>query len=303
MIITCTLNPAIDYHIHHDQINIGHLNRIEKYTFDLGGKGINVSKTLNNLACHSKAITILNPKLKVFYKHIFKMNKYIKPVIVKTKAITRFNVKLHEEEETEINTSSNKISSDEIHKLINEIKKVKTNDMIIFSGSGIKNEPYLYDSILSTIKNIQTDIIIDIPAYLYHQVLKYKPLVIKPNKVELKEFFNLKDDPDSFVPYCKKLIDLGAQSVIVSLGEKGSIFVNKDKAYKISLEPIKTNETIGAGDAFIAGFAYSYQTNKDLIKAYQFGHATSYAYIQNEHLHINDVKMILEKIKLKEIKA
>ncbi|QWB95980.1 hypothetical protein KHQ89_00475 [Mycoplasmatota bacterium] len=95
MIITCTLNPAIDYHLYSNRFEKGKLNRVTKYQFDLGGKGINVSKTLNQLACKSRSITILNKELKVFYKNTMRQTPYIKYDIVNSKSLTRFNVKLH----------------------------------------------------------------------------------------------------------------------------------------------------------------------------------------------------------------
>lgn len=302
MITTCTLNPAIDYHLYQDQIEKGKLNRATEYSFDLGGKGINVSKSLNQLACKSRAITILNPELKVFYKHVFKTHPYIKPDIVKTDALIRFNVKMHARMETEINTQSEHITAEQIHQLMKKVKRVKDKDLMIFSGSCINNEPYLYDALLTAIKDKDIDVIIDIPASLYDQVLKHKPLLVKPNKEELKDYFNLKEDPKSYVAYCKKLITLGAQHVIVSLGKSGSLFVTKDQVFKIELEPINTNDTVGAGDAFVAGFAFSYSQDKDVVKAYQFGHATSYAYIMHQQFHINDVLKIIDRIDMKEIK-
>lgn len=301
MITTCTLNPAIDYHLYQDRIEKGRLNRVTEYSFDLGGKGINVSKSLNQLACKSRAITILNPELKLFYNRVFKAHPFIKPDIVKTQAFIRFNVKIHARMETEINTQSEQITAAQIHQLIKKVKRIKDKDMMIFSGSCINNEPYLYDALLTAIKDKDVDVIIDIPAKLYDQVLKHKPLLVKPNQEELKDYFNLKDDPKSFIPYCRALISKGAQNVILSLGKSGSLFVNNDQAFRIELEPIKTNDTVGAGDAFVAGFAFSYNQEKDMIKAYQFGHSTAHAYVMHQQFHINDVYQILKRIDMKEI--
>jgi len=301
MIITCTLNPAIDYHLYRDHFDKGKLNRVEDYHYELGGKGINVSKSLNQLACYSRSITLLNPKLKVLYKKTLENSPFIKFDIVKIKALTRLNVKLHGRLETEVNTSLEKVTGCEIHKLRQKILRIKSNDVLVFSGSTIKDELYLYDSLLASIKNKEIHTIIDIPAELYNQVLKYKPLLVKPNKDELKSYFELKEDPESYVPYCKELITKGAQNVVVSLGEKGSILVTKDKSYQIVLESVKTNSTVGAGDAFVAGFAYYYQKTQDIVKSYQFAHATSYALIIHTNFHLKDVEDIFENIELKEI--
>ncbi len=299
MITTCTLNPAIDYHLYHDQFEKGKLNRATQYHFDLGGKGINVSKTLNQLACRSRSITFLNPALKPFYKKTFNNSPYIKFDIVKTEALTRFNVKLHDESETEINTSLESVKSLEIYKLTKKIKKVKSHDILIFSGSSIKSEPYIYDCLISSLKYPDISLIIDIPTELYNQVLKYKPLLVKPNKTELKTYFDLEEDPDDFVPYCKKLIELGAQNVVLSLGRKGSVLVTKNEVHRIALDEIKTNQTIGAGDALVAGFAYYYQKTKDVVASYKFAHATSYAYLIHPNFELIDVERIFKKIQMK----
>ncbi len=299
MITTCTLNPAIDYHLYRDQFEKGKLNRTAHHHFDLGGKGINVSKTLNQLACKSRSITLLNPALKPFYKKTFNNSPYIKFDIVKTKALTRFNVKLHADIETEINTSLESVSSMEIHQLRRKIQKVKNHDILVLSGSSVKGEPYLYDCIMSGLSHKDVDFIVDIPTELYDQILKYKPLLVKPNKDELKTYFNLDEDPEDYIPYCKKLIELGAQNVVLSLGEKGSLLVTKEDTHKIVLDAIKTNQTVGAGDALVAGFAYYYEKTKDVLKAYQFGHATSYAYLIHPNFYLIDVEKIFKEIQEK----
>jgi len=301
MIITCTLNPAIDYHLYSDHFEKGKLNRVTEYQFDLGGKGINVSKTLNQLACKSRSITILNKELKVFYKKTMRQTPYIKYDIVNSKSLTRFNVKLHGKKETEVNTTFEKVTGSEIHEIRKKLQKIKHDDMLIFSGSCIKGEPYLYDSLISQTHKINKNIIIDIPAELYDQVLKYEPLLVKPNKDELKTYFKLEEDVSDYVPYCKQLIEQGARNIVLSLGEEGSLLVTKDYVYRISLDQIQTNKTVGAGDAFVAGFAYQYQKDQNLLKAYKFGHATSYAFVAQEQIGIKDVEAVLKKINVEEI--
>ena len=132
MIVTCTLNPAIDYHLYSDQFEKGKLNRVSDYQFELGGKGINVSKSLNQLACQSRSVTLLNPKLNIFFKELIKSSPYIKFDIVKTSALTRFNVKLHGMKETEVNTELEKVTGCEIHKLRKKILRTKSKDVLIF---------------------------------------------------------------------------------------------------------------------------------------------------------------------------
>ena len=303
MIITCTLNPAIDYHLYQDQIIKGKLNRADNFQFDLGGKGINVSKSLNQLACRSRCITLLNSKYKFFYKPLIKKIGMANFDIVKTKALTRFNVKLHARQETEINTEFKGVTGCDLFKLRQKFKHVNDRDILVFSGSSIKGELYLYDSLVSSLKVKKADIVIDIPAEFYDQVLKYHPLLIKPNQDEINDYFGITSEPESYIDYCKQLIEKGVQNIILSLGKNGSILVTNDKAYQIILPEIKTNQAVGAGDAFVAGFVYDYQLNKDITKAYMFGHATSYAYLKNKNFNLEEVNQILEQIKIQEIIA
>ena len=110
-------------------------------------------------------------------------------------------------------------------------------------------------------------------------VLKYRPFLIKPNKEELEETFNEKiENKEDIVIHAKKLQDMGAQNVLISLGGEGAILVTtENKEYFLNAPKGKVLNTVGAGDSMVAGFIAGYEKNGDFEQAFKMGIATGSA--------------------------
>ena len=172
-----------------------------------------------------------------------------------------------------------------------KIKKISKEDIVILSGNipkGISNN--IYEKICDTLNKNEATFIVDTTRELLINVLKYKPFLIKPNKEELEETFNVKiANDEDIVKYAKKLQEMGAQNVLISLGGDGAILVTKDKNILYSNAPKgRVVNSVGAGDSMVAGFLAGIITYDDYEKAFKMGIAAWSASTFSENLATKD---------------
>lgn len=183
---------------------------------------------------------------------------------------------------------------------MSSLKEVKEDDFLVISGSLPKSLDK--DFYKEVIRRISCKFTIDIANKEVLDYLKYKPVLVKPNKEELGRIFETKIETDEeIISYAKKLIELGAENVIVSLGGEGSIFVDKDRVLKASPIEGKLVNSVGAGDSMVGGFVYGLShdlSKKDAYKlAVACGTATAFSPDIGSKEKIDE---ILEKVEVKE---
>ncbi len=286
MIYTVTFSPAIDYVMNLDNFNIGDINRSISESFLPGGKGINVSIVLSNLGAKTVATGFLGGFVGEYIKsELNKLN--ITSDFIDVDGITRINVKIRSNEETAINGQGPHISDEDVEKLINKLQNIKENDFLVISGAIPKTLPSdTYEKILSRLKNKNIKIVVDCTKETLLKTLSYNPFMIKPNKEELEEVLNCKINDDiELERQVTKLIELGAENVIVSLGKDGAFIKGENiQALKIKAPKGKVVNTVGAGDSLVAGFLYEYERTGNLIDALKVGVATGSASAYSENL-------------------
>ena len=272
MIYTVTFNPALDYILELDKLEIGKIQKSKTELILPGGKGINVSTVLTNLEVDNIALG---------YKAGFvgaEIERLLRNMNVKTDFIdleegnSRINVKVSAEEETAINTNGPKISESKILELLEKLKNLTENDFLVLSGSipsSIKDD--IYEKICGIVREQNVRIVVDATKNLLVQALKYNPFLIKPNNEELGEIFGVEihTKEDAYV-YGKKLKEMGAQNVLVSMGKIGAALIDEvGKEHFLKSPEGKRVNTVGSGDSMVAGFIagfLKYNNYEDALK-------------------------------------
>lgn len=272
MIYTVTFNPALDYILELDKLEIGKIQKSKTELILPGGKGINVSTVLTNLEIDNIALG---------YKAGFvgaELERLLRNMNVKTDFIdleegnSRINVKISGEEETAINTNGPQISENKILELLEKLKTLNENDYLVLSGSipsSIKDD--IYEKICRIVKKQNVKIVVDATKNLLVQALKYNPFLIKPNNEELGEIFGVEihTKEDAYV-YGKKLKEMGAQNVLVSMGKIGAVLIDEvGKEHFLKSPEGKRVNTVGSGDSMVAGFIagfLKYNNYEDALK-------------------------------------
>lgn len=280
MIYTLTLNPAVDYYISVDKLNLGAVNRTKSEQIRFGGKGINISLVLKELGIPSTALGFIGGFTGDALENYLKQND-IDCDFVKIDGNTRINVKLND---TDINSAGPNISESDLQQLYKKLDNIKKHDFLVLSGSVPKTLPQnIYGIILERLKNKGIEFIVDAEKDLLLNTLKYKPFLIKPNHYELSEIFGVQiNDFDTALTYAKKLQDMGAVNVMVTLGDLGAVLACKNgESYTQNASKGEVISAVGSGDSAIAAFLAKHISGGDyaacLKLAVAAGSATAFS--------------------------
>ncbi|MCY7008596.1 1-phosphofructokinase [Fusobacterium simiae] len=305
MIYSVTLNPSIDFIVRVKDFQLGETNRAYEDNFFAGGKGIMVSKLLKNVGTDCINLGFLGGFTGAFIEqNLKKLNILFDFVTVNEN--TRVNVKLKTETETEINCQGPKISDSEKEEFLDKIRKIKSNDFVILSGSvpsNLGNDFYI--TIIEILNKNGVKFTLDSSGETFSKSLKYKPFLIKPNKDELKEYAK-KDfkNNQEIIDYVRNNLVDKAENVIISLGGEGALYI--DKNFSLFAHPLRVKEnvvnTVGAGDSVVAGFVNYVLKHNDVEKSFRFavacGTATSFSEDIGELDFIEEIynKLVIERM-------
>lgn len=306
MIYTVTLNPSIDYVIKVDKLTTGNINRVNEEHVYPGGKGINVTRILKSLDNDNIALGFVSGFTGDYIiNSLQELN--LKSDFIKVKeGFTRINVKVKSEEETEINGQGPKISEEELNQFYKVIDKLVDGDILILSGS-IPSclDERLYESIMKKVEDRDIKVIVDATKNLLLNVLKYKPFLIKPNNHELSEMFNVElNSTEDVVFYARKLKEMGAQNVLISMGKDGALLVTEnDEVFASSVAKGEVVNSVGAGDSMVAGFIAGYLKSNSYEEALRLGAASGGATAFSSDLATREfIDKLVDEIKIEKIK-
>lgn len=302
MIYTVTLNPSIDYVIKLDNLKNGEVNRTkEEYVYP-GGKGINVSLILKELGYKSRALGFVSGFTGAYIKDTLINTGLEEDFINLENGFTRINVKVKSNEETEINGQGPNIDDESLNKLYEKLDSLKENDILVLAGSIPKTlDSSLYENIMKRLANKNVKIVVDATKDLLMNVLKHKPFLIKPNNYELEELFNVKlNGIDDIITYAKKLKEMGAKNVLVSMGKDGALLINEDEKVLISnVAKGEVKNSVGAGDSMVAGFIAGYLNSNNYEEALKLGAASGGATaFSNDLATKEDIYKLIDEIKI-----
>ncbi|MDN6639655.1 MAG: 1-phosphofructokinase [Tetragenococcus sp.] len=273
MIYTLTLNPSIDYIVHIDQLKTGEVNRMTADFKLPGGKGINVSRILQRIDTSSCPLGFLGGFTGDFIEK-WLIEEGIQSQFTKVKEDTRINVKLKAEEETEINGQGPALAEDEINRLKFILSELVTSgDIVVLSGStpaGLRKD--FYQELIHIIKENGAEFVIDTTGDDLLAALPEKPLLVKPNNHELAELYQTTlHSLDDIIVYGKKLLNDGAQNVIISMAGDGALLITEDGTYLSNVLKHPVKNSVGAGDSMIAGFIGNFSQSKDPLESFKWG--------------------------------
>lgn len=257
MVYTVTFNPAVDYVVQADDITVGSVNRTRSEKIYFGGKGINVSMVLAELGVKSKALGFVAGFTgEAIEKGVLESG--IEADFVRLeKGFSRINVKIKSECETELNGQGPIIGDNALNELFAKLDDISDGDTIVLAGSIPKSMPSdIYERILERLQGKKIKAVVDATKDLLLNVLKYKPYLIKPNNHELGEMFGVAlKTTDEIAEYAKRLKDMGAQNVLISMAGDGALLIDeKGRTHICGVCRGAVKNSVGAGDSMVAGF-------------------------------------------------
>lgn len=287
MIYTVTFNPSLDYIIRLDSFTAGEINRTRYEQILGGGKGINVSIVLKNLGHDSTALGFTagftGEEIKRQLAEFGVQNDFVQL----KEGNSRINVKVKAGEETEINGQGPNITAEAQQQLFDQLDALVEGDTLVLAGSIPNTLPDdIYQRIMERLAGKGIRIVVDATKKLLMNVLPYHPFLIKPNNHELGEMFGvvLKSD-EEIITYAKKLQDMGARNVLISMAGDGAIMITEGgEVYKCPAPKGTLVNSVGAGDSMVAGFICGLAETGSYERAFLMGVSTGSASAFSENL-------------------
>ena len=277
MIYTVTLSPSIDYVVRFNgamRFNI--TNRSDSEEFYYGGKGINVSQVLAELDLDSTALGFIAGFTGDAIEMGIRNSRIRTDFIRLTEGFTRINIKIKSGGETEINGQGPDIPPEALEALMCKLDAIQDGDVLVLAGSIPKTCPDdVYERMLARVQHKNIMIVVDATKQLLVNSLSMRPFLIKPNRLELSEIFHKEvETKEDVEKYGRKLQEMGARNVIVSLGRRGALLLDEN-GQTHSCGVLKQNvvNTVGAGDSMVAGFIAGYLKTGDYGYALKLGSA------------------------------
>ncbi|MBT2649133.1 1-phosphofructokinase [Bacillus sp. ISL-34] len=282
MIYTVTLNPSIDYLVEVESFQMGKVNRASYDAKFPGGKGINVSRVLKRLGNSTTALGFIGGQTGEYVKRFLRQEEIFTD-FTEIAGDTRINIKLKTGLETEINSQGPVISKGNYQQLFSQIEQLNNNDILILSGSIPPSVPSdVYETMARSCSHNGIKVVVDTSGKGLLNVLPHRPFLIKPNHHELAELFSAEiRTVDDAREYGAKLVEAGAQNVIVSMAGQGAVLCSGGESYSANVPKGNVINSVGAGDSMVAGFIGTYERTGDILSAFRFslaaGSATAFS--------------------------
>ena len=257
MIYTVTCNPALDYAMCLNGFAEGETNRSVSEYVQFGGKGINVSVVLSRLGVENIALGFVAGFTGEALEKAVRAQGVSTDFIRLQTGMTRINVKLKGDTETEINASGPAVDTASLEMLMEKLDALQAGDTLVLAGSVPGSIPKdIYAQILKRLYGRGVRFAVDATGETLRAVLPFEPFLVKPNLRELEELCARSlSGIDEVITAAKELQAAGAQNVLVSLGGDGALLAdaNGDVHIAAACKGTPVN-TVGAGDSMVAGF-------------------------------------------------
>ena len=280
MIYTLTLNPAVDYVAHVDELTVGSIIRSCKESVFFGGKGINVSTVLWEHNIRSVAMGFLAGFTGKAIEQGLTDKGIMSDFVYVDDGFTRINIKIRSGTETDINGQGPYIDKAAQDRLLEKLAKLQSGDTLVIAGSIPPSLPQnIYEKIMESLSGKGVRFVVDATRNLLVSSLKFRPFLIKPNADELGEIFSVSvRSANDAKEYAARLQEMGARNVLVSMGKDGAVLLDETggKHYAEAFKGTVIN-TVGAGDSMVAGFIAGYEKTGDFAYALKLGSASGSA--------------------------
>lgn len=287
MIFTVTFNPSLDYIVRVDEMRLGTINRTNYEQLLPGGKGINVSIVLGNLGHPSRALGFSAGVTGVALEKLLADAGVDADLVHVKEGFTRINAKVKAIEETELNGQGPRIAPEDVDALFSKLDVLGQDDTLVISGSVPNTLPSdMYEQVMKRLAGHGVRIVVDAERDLLTRVLPYRPFLVKPNNHELGDIFGVMlKTRDEVVPYARRMQEMGAQNVLVSMAGEGGVLVAADgQVYQSPAAKGTVVNSVGAGDSCVAGFLAGLMETGSYQTAFRMGLAAGSASAFSDHL-------------------
>jgi 1-phosphofructokinase family hexose kinase len=279
MIITVTLNAALDKTLEVPNFTPGRRHRTVDQTTMPGGKGVNIARSIKRLgqpviatglaggATGTRIVEALNDEaiLNDFVR--------IREESRTNTAVLDPTTGLH----TEINERGPSVSSMELELFRDKLLYLaKGASMFVFAGSLPRGvEPDIYAGFIREVKKLGVVTIVDTDGDPLRLAVRAEPTVVSPNELEAEELVGHEfNDADDRAEAVTEMTRLGASQAIMTVSDGCYAHVLEDGAatvYRVRIEEQEARSSIGSGDAFLAGYVAARFAGRSPVECLRYG--------------------------------
>ena len=277
MIYTFTANPALDINTFSNGLIPDKVSRTEGAEYSANGKGLNVTYTMKHYGVDSVILGFFGGFTGEYMVNNCRENGYtVKPVMID--GTTRINmfVAVDGGDYSLVNNGP-VVSEKDKEEFLGLISSLDDMELLTINGSAARGtDTEFYKRIFDVCRKKNTGIVLDTASSYLRELISEGPLLIKPNDDELREVFSLGCSNHAEAgESMKKLCEMGAQNVLITLGGRGSYFYDGSKAYFCDSVPVKLKTSVCAGDSFLGCFiAKWYREGKSPSEALRYASAS-----------------------------
>ncbi len=282
MIVTMTLNPAVDETLFVHSVEIGAVNRVHDSHFDPAGKGINVSRLVHRLGWPTVALGFLAGDIGDLAERTLGAEGVLSH-FVRVRGETRLNVTIRDEgtrEETSFFDRGPLVTPDDLERLDQTLNTlVAAAQVLVLAGSlppGLPDDTYANYIRMAEAKGIKT--ILDAHNEALRLGLMAHPYMVKPNRSETETLLGRKlPDREAVIDAAKDLIKNGVKVVVISMGAEGAICAEGDNVWHAIPPNVERRSSVGSGDSMVAGLAISVMRGQSPVEGLRLGTAAGAA--------------------------
>lgn len=304
MIYTLTTNPAVDMNISSDMIEPARVNRTKGTKYCPNGKGVNVSLVLKHNGICSTALGFFGGFTgRYIVDGLNELGLDVNPLWIED--ITRINIFVNDGiNEYKFVNKGSFVPEEKQNELLDLIRKLDNCNYLVISGSlpsGIDTS--YYDKILKVCLEKDIKVILDISSEKLRDLLKYKPLLIKPNDEEIKEIFGIEMRTENDIKNTlKEIHEMGAENILLTLGERGLYFYNGKRLIYCNAPKIKLLSSACAGDSALGAFLSEWLFGGEIELALKKASATGANVAEEEGLGLlNKVNQYIKELNIREV--
>jgi len=305
MISTVTVNPAVDYTLQADEVELGEVNRVDFLAKAAAGKGINVAKAVSNLDEEVTALACVGGSTGRYIENELKeMDIATDFQWVENETRINFKVVDNLNNETKINQRGLSLQEDEVDSIFNKvIAEAANTDLLVLGGSlptSVADD--FYQKLIRRLEAEDTKVFLDTSETPLKLALQANPTLIKPNARELEEIRGKELSFSELISVSQELVASGIEIVVVSRGAKGALLITEEGVWQATPPKVEVKSTVGAGDSMVGSLAVSYLDGDSAGNMIQSAVAMSVATILLPGSKVGDITGIKNWIDRVEVK-
>jgi len=278
MIITVTMNAAVDHTVAVPSVRLGHRHRAVESRTTAGGKGVNVARALRSLGRPVIATGLVGGRAGQRIVDMLAEEDVLND-FVRAEGESRTNIVLVDPtsgERTELNERGPEVAGAEVERFIDRLLYLARGaELCVIAGSippGVAADTYT--RLIEELQRLDVPCILDTDGEAMRAGLKAEPAVVAPNAAEAEETVGHEfNDPGDYQLGLESLVEMGARQAIVTR-EAGCVAIVDDGAphrYEVSIDPLEPVATVGSGDAFLAGYVAARHEGSSVADCLAFG--------------------------------